>query len=114
MFFLYLGPILLLSQIDILLLQGGVVSMRHRYNATMREKKDLKANSKHALAELKVAQDDLGKTVAQFGDAASKAERLEAYNSRLGALLTVRETKLMISQRNGGVEGLQAFGLRED
>lgn len=47
----------LLSLVDFLPLQRlqGVVGMHHNYNATMREKRDLKVSFKNALAKLKAA-----------------------------------------------------------
>lgn len=60
----------------------GVLGRRrgHYYNAIMRVKREMEASVKNALVELQAAKDDLGRTMAQCAEAASRAERLQTLN----------------------------------
>lgn len=60
----------------------------------MHENKAFEGIHKSLSAELKAAQDVFGKVVAQCAEAISRAERLEAHNSRLEASIALKETKL--------------------
>lgn len=59
------------------------MGMCHHYNAIMSDKRELEASAKTASVELKAAQDDLGKSVAQCAETISRVERLGARNSGL-------------------------------
>lgn len=62
-----------------------MVGICHHFNTIMRKKKALKSSHKSSWAKLKAAQDDLGKTMAQYAVVVSRTERLKAHNSRLKA-----------------------------
>lgn len=81
--------------------------MRHHYNAAMLCKRKLEASVKTPSAELKVAHDDLSKTVAQCAKAFSRGERLEARNSGLEESCALKETKL--KRQAEEMEELKAF-----
>lgn len=94
-----------------LVFQGlqGAVGLRQHFGAVMREKKALEAIHKSPSAELKAAQDNLGKTVAQCAETVHRVERLEAHNSRLEASVVSNEAEL--KRQAEEMEELKAFKL---
>lgn len=75
----------------------------------IQEKKKIEAKCQSSLAELEVAQADLGKTVAQCAKVISKAERVEAHNSSLEASIASKEVELKCQVEE--IEHLKAFKL---